>query len=79
MITVIKRDKTQEEWSDDKLITSLIRCGINSKDSSEIVEKVKKNYKNDTFVDSSDIKSKTTEVINLTHPENALLYANFQK
>jgi len=80
-LKVIKRDNTEEDWSDDKLITSLLKSGLSTESAKEI-KLTLCNYLNSLRtrkVASSEIRKEVVKLIENKFPVESTNYTTYIK
>jgi transcriptional regulator NrdR family protein len=63
-LIVIKNDGDKEDFSDDKIVTSIAKSGMDIRESERIANDIKTHFENssiDNEVKSSDIRKKVVE------------------
>lgn len=81
-LTVIKRDGNVENWSDDKIVTSIGKTGVSIKDAENISSNVKKrilNNSKDSKISSTKIRKKVIEELQNFNPTAADSYGSYKK
>jgi ATP cone domain. len=81
-IKIIKRDKTIEEWSSDKLLSSLLSAGVALSEAKAIEQQIELyilKLQNGKPIESSKIKSIVAKFLENDYPAEASQYSNFKK
>jgi len=79
---VIKRDGSKESWSDDKLITSIGKAGLDIKEAEDVSEGIKNYFRKNSInslVSSSEIRDKVVETLKDIDPVASESYKIYKK
>jgi len=80
-LVVIKNDGEKEQFSDDKIVTSIAKSGIDIKKSSSIANGIKSYFEENSIggeVNSSDIRKKVVEELQKVDSVASASYDNFK-
>lgn len=81
-LNVQKRDGKEERWSDDKLITSIAKAGLEIKESEKLSSDIKAYFtsqKERSSVSSLEIRDKVLDDLEKIDPVSSDTYKLFKK
>lgn len=81
-LNVQKRDGKEEDWSDDKLVTSIAKAGLEIKESEKLGADIKAYFaskKERSSVSSLEIRDKVLEELEKIDPVSSDTYKVFKK
>ena len=81
VIQITKRDGSVEEWSFDKLLSSVTKAGLPMDKGELLAKQIEEWLKNQSLkiVSSTDIRDKVIEIMKVMEPMTASVYEAYRK